>query len=257
MRDQRNTPLESARASSLYLAQASAPWASGAPSKDTLPPAEIYLDANATTPPLPEVMDEVARTMAGAYGNPSSAHWNGSKARALLEDARDDVVGLLAGALSESVVFTSGGTEGNNAVVSSVLAGAGTFITSKVEHASILEPTRSRPGSSASIRFLDVSAEGLVNPTEVAEAVSSAVGPVYLSVQWANSETGVVQPMAAIVAHARQARPDTFIHSDVAQAIGRVVIDLNATAVDVVTFSGHKLHGPQGTGSGCGPTGRR
>lgn len=207
----------------------------------------IDLDANATTRPLPEVVDEVARVMAGSYGNPSSPHWLGEQTRHLLERARDDVTTLLHGCLPEGIVFTSGGTEANNSVLRSAVAECQTLITSEVEHASILEVARSLAG--LKLILVGVSSNGLLDPDALAAAASSTVGPVCVSVQWANSETGVVQPMRDICAAVRNSRPDAFIHSDVAQAIGRVPIDMESASLDVVTFSGHKIHGPQGTGA--------
>ena len=211
--------------------------------------ANLYLDANATVAPLPEVADRVAATMRTVHGNPSSVHWLGAEARAVLERARDDVVSLVGGALPEGVVFTSGGTEGNNVILASLVATGRVLITSRVEHASILEPARRHASRASRAILLDVSQDGVVDPGAVADALASTETPVCLSLQWANSETGVIQPVAEIVAEARRVRPDVLIHSDIAQAIGRVSIDLDVVPVDVVTFSGHKLHGPQGTGA--------
>lgn len=219
---------------------------SPAESSAPLPNTDIYLDANATTPALPEVLDAVIRTMGAAYGNPSSAHWIGAKARAVLEQARDDVVSLVCGADPEGVVFTSGGTEGNNTLVSAVLSSGYHLLTTSVEHPSVLQPaSRAR----SAITLLEVSRDGLVHEQVLADALRASPGPVCLSVQWANSETGVIQPLASLFALARQIRPDVLVHSDIAQAIGRVRVDLREVSVDAATFSGHKLHGPQGTGA--------
>jgi len=211
----------------------------------------IYLDANASTRPLPEVVDLVAEIMRGGPANPSSAHWLGGDARAHLERARDGVTSLLQGTLPEGVVFTSGGTEGNNAVLASHAKDGvrGTLITTVVEHPSVIRPADRFARSGGNLITLPVSLDGRIDPGAVGAAVGGARGPVTLSVQWANSETGVTQPMADIVAEARRARQDVFIHSDVAQAIGRVALDLGSTPVDVVTFSGHKLHAPHGIGA--------
>jgi cysteine desulfurase len=220
--------------------------------------AGIYLDANATARPLSEVVALVASVMRDGYANPSSAHWLGSDARALIEQARDGVASLLRGTLPEGVVFTSGGTEGNNAVLSAFgrdVAGSGrdvdveTLVTTAFEHPSVLRPAEAFARAGGRLILVPMSPDGLVDASAVFAAVASARGPVTLSVQWANSETGVVQPMQDIVTAARCARPDVLMHSDVAQAFGRVVIDLDAVPLDVVTFSGHKLHAPQGIGA--------
>ena len=214
-------------------------------------PDGIYLDSNATTRPLEAVIGCVADAMRQIYANPSSAHWLGSMARSRLEQARDDVCQLVGGALPEGVIFTSGGTEGNNAILTSRGAGASQplLITSKVEHPSVLRPAAEFARRGGRVALLEVSPEGLINPSEVGRVARSASAPIVLSVQWAKGETGVVQPVREIAEEARCALHPVFFHSDVAQAIGRVSIDLDAADIDAATFSGHKLHGPQGTGA--------
>lgn len=211
----------------------------------------INLDANATTRPLEDVVDLVTSVMRNGGANPSSAHWLGGTARAILERARDGVASLLPDSFSEGVIFTSGGTEGNNAVL--IPAGRDalgmTLVTTVIEHPSVLRPAESFSRSGGAVVLLPVSWDGLVDPDALGRAVRNATGPVLVSIQWANSETGVVQPVVELVGQARRARPEAFVHSDVAQAIGRVSLNLGAADVDVVTFSGHKLHGPQGSGA--------
>lgn len=214
--------------------------------------AAIYLDHNATTRPLPEVVDLVARTMAETWANASSAHWLGGEARAVLEAARDGICELVRGAYPEGVRFTSGGTEANNTVL---LGGEPAsawrcVITSAVEHASVLRPAEALARRGGRLRVLPVGPDGLIDPDAVRRAAAEAPpGPLLLSVQWANSETGVIQPIADLVAALRSVRPDAFVHGDVAQAVGRMPVDLAATGVDAVAFSGHKVHGPHGTGA--------
>ncbi|MBV8095067.1 MAG: cysteine desulfurase [Acetobacteraceae bacterium] len=127
--------------------------------------------------------------------------------------------------------------------------GPATLITSKVEHPSVLRPAEAFERRGGRVIFLDVSREGLIKPHDVERVARSVSGPITLSVQWANSETGVLQPIPELVAAARSVRNAVFVHSDIAQAVGRVRIDLDGAAVDVATFSGHKLHGPPGTGA--------
>lgn len=210
----------------------------------------MYLDNNSTTPPLRAVTDAVLRTMKTASWNPSSAHSLGAGARALLEQARDGVCALLPGLLPEGVIFTSGGTEGNNLVIAHHAEDAGqwTLITSKVEHPSVLRPAEAFARRGGRVTFLEVSPSGKVNPDDAAQAARDAAGPVKVSIQWANSETGVIQPVGDVARAIKAVRPDALVHSDIAQAIGRVPVDLFAAGVDVATFSGHKLHGPQGSG---------
>jgi cysteine desulfurase len=124
-----------------------------------------------------------------------------------------------------------------------------TLVTTSVEHPSALRPADAFAKAGGLLIVVPTSSDGLVDAAAVVAAVESAQGPVILSLQWANGETGVVQPMQEIVTNARHARPDVLIHSDVAQAVGRVGIDLDAVPLDVMTFSGHKLHAPQGIGA--------
>lgn len=214
--------------------------------------APIYLDHNATTRSLPEVVDVVARTMTETWANPSSAHWLGGEARIALEKARDGICELVGGAMPEGVVFTSGGTEANNIVF---LGGDPVptwrcVITSRVEHASVLRPAEALGRRGCRLVVINVSDGGLLDPEALRHAAAAAPpGPLLVSVQWANSETGVIQPMAELVAAVRAARPDALIHSDAAQAVGRIRLDLSAVGVHAVSFSGNKLHGPHGTGA--------
>lgn len=212
---------------------------------------DIDLDANATTRPLDAVIALMAQVMRSGSANPSSAHWLGAAARSVLEQARDGVASLLPGILPEAVIFGSGGTEANNAVLAPACRDAAgwTLITTAVEHPSVLRPAEAFARAGGTVVLLPVSPDGLADIDALGRAVRRASGPVLVSVQWANSETGVIQPMGALVGEARRVRPDVFVHSDAAQAIGRVPVDLPSTGVDAVTFSGHKLHGPQGIGA--------
>jgi cysteine desulfurase len=214
--------------------------------------APLYLDHNATTAPLPEVVALVARTMTEVWANPSSAHWLGNEALRVLVNARDGVCELVGGADPEAVVFTSGGTEANNIVVlgGDTAARWRSVVTTRVEHTSILRPIHALALLGADTVFLGVDRNGLVAPEDLARAVASAPpGPLLVTFQAANSETGVVQPVARLSAIVRSMRPDAFIHCDAAQAIGRVPVDLGNMGVDAIAFSAHKFGGPQGVGA--------
>lgn len=226
-------------------------YSPSAATRSSVANAPIFLDANATTRPLAGVIDIVAAVMRDSYANPSSAHWLGDEARRVLEAARDDITALFPGTFPEGVIFTSGGTEGNNALLNHLGRSAAgmTLITTAVEHLSVLRPAKTFASAGGKCVILPVTPDGMVSPNAMRDAVGEACGDVLISVQLANSETGVIQPMRQLVAEARRARPDVFVHSDVAQAVGRVPIDLDALQVDVVTFSGHKIHGPQGIGA--------
>jgi cysteine desulfurase len=204
----------------------------------------IYLDANATTRPLPQVVSAVRDAMVDGPANPASVHHAGDRARRVLGKARDNVCLLIDGADPDGIVFTSGGTEGNNAVLRAAVAAAPeiTVITSTAEHASVMEP------ASIARRHVrvPVMADGRVDPAALVDALPEDDGRPLVSLAWVNSETGVIQPVEAIGEAVRAQRPDAIIHLDAAQAVGR--LPLHLASCDVLTFSGHKLHGPAGTG---------
>jgi cysteine desulfurase len=195
-----------------------------------------YLDWNATAPLRPEAR---AATVAAldVLGNPSSPHAEGRRARAVVEDAREQVAALV-GARPAEVVFTSGGTEANNAVLA---AGWDAVAVSGVEHASVLAPARA---SGARIIELPVRPNGMV---QLDAALPPGEGRALFSLQMANNETGVVQPVAQAAAAARA--QGYVVHSDAVQAVGRVPVDLRVLDVDCLTLSAHKIGGPKGIGA--------
>jgi cysteine desulfurase len=152
----------------------------------------IYLDHNATTRPLPDVVDIVVRTMTETWANPSSAHWLGAQARAKLESARDGVCELVGGTMPEGVIFTSCGTEANNIVLLGGDPGSAwrCVITSRVEHASVLRPAQALGRRGCRLIPLDVSGDGRLDPEALMRAAAAApLGPLLVTLQWANSET--------------------------------------------------------------------
>ena len=209
---------------------------------------EIYLDANATVRPLDSVVSAVATAMRDTWGNPSSAHRCGPVARRVLERARDATAALLTGIDPENVVLTSGGTEGSNAILASAARNDTTIVISTVEHPATRIPAERATEAGASLEVVPVDANGRADPADISRAVSRATTPeVLVSIQWANGETGVIQPIQDIVQAVRSARPDSFIHVDAAQSIGR--LPTPTEGISALTFSGHKLHAPQGTGA--------
>jgi len=205
----------------------------------------IYLDNNATTAMLPEVRSAMLAVMDAGALNPSSIHSRGDHARALLKEARRSVSQMLDSS-ERSVTFTSGATEANQLVLQNLLQGAfGGFrlVTTSTEHSSIREALPALRRAGVDVQIASVGQNGVVSLEEIEAAILP--GQTLVSVQWANNETGVLQPIEAIgeVCHRQRA----VLHSDAVQAVGKVPVDLNHAGL--LSMSGHKLHGPLGVGA--------
>lgn len=210
------------------------------------PPRRVYLDWNATTPPLPEVLDAMAEAARDAWGNPASVHAFGRTARARVEDARE-AVARLARCDPRDVVLTSGGTEANNLALRSAFAneGGGVLVTSRLEHPSITRVAEAleREGR-ARVRWLRVLADGTVDLDDLERALSDA-GARLVAVQAVNAETGVVQPVREVLALAHRARAP--VHVDAVQAFGR--LEDIAEEADTRSLAAHKMRGPKSIGA--------
>ena len=210
---------------------------------------EIYLDANATVRPLDCVVEAVTDAMRNSWGNPSSAHAAGVAARRVLERARDAASALLVGVDPEDVVLTSGGTESSNAILAAAGADA-TVVISSVEHSASSVPAEFAARRGAKVIVVPVGADGLADPEAFRRAAAQTrTAKLHVSLQWANGETGVIQPIADVARAVHESRPDAVLHVDAAQAVGRIPVSVPPTGGPMAfSFSGHKLHGPQGTG---------
>ena len=204
----------------------------------------IYLDNNATTPVLPEVFEAMRPYFSERFGNASSIHHHGQETRAAVENARDSVAELLGCSASE-IVFTSGGTEGDNLAISGLVAAGGQVITSSIEHHATLHACKHLEEAGCEVTVLPVDGRCLVDPADVKRALRP--NTKLISIIMANNETGVLQPVEDIAKIAAEA--GVLFHSDAVQAAGKVPIDVKRIGCHALTISGHKIHAPQGTGA--------
>lgn len=208
----------------------------------------IYLDYNASTPIDPRVAAVMRPLLDGPYANPSSLHPGGREARAIIERARGQVAGLL-GAGADEVVFTSGGSEANNAALLGTWfarpEGTDHLVTTAIEHPAILEPARFLERLGARVTLVPVDRFGRVDPDDVRRAITSRT--FLVSVMHANNEVGTIEPIAEIGAIARAA--GVLFHTDAAQSAGKIPTRVDELGVDLLSIAGHKLYAPKGIGA--------
>jgi cysteine desulfurase len=207
----------------------------------------IYLDNNATTQLDPAVIEEMLPFLTKYYGNPSSGYGFAATARKAINLARERLAALL-GCQATEIIFTSGGTESNNAVINSALqldVRGKRVVTSSVEHSAVLRPCQDLAKRGCDVTFLAVDSHGNLDVTEV----EAAIGPetAFVSIMWANNETGVIFPIEKIAEICRE--KGVLFHTDAVQATGKIPMRLCDSPINFLSLSAHKFHGPKGVGA--------
>ena len=208
---------------------------------------EIYFDNNATTKPLPEVREEVLKVMDSEFGNPSSVHSAGARARRHVAQAREELSELI-GSDTSMITFTGSGTESNNMAFYSCTRDKSNgcrILTTTVEHSSIQKMCNFLKLNGVEVIKLEVNPEGLIDLDELKEAIKETASLV--SVQWVNNETGVIQPVSEIGGICSEM--GVPFHTDAAQAVGKLEMNIREMPIDFFSLTGHKFHSPQGIGA--------
>lgn len=207
----------------------------------------VYLDNAATTKMSKRVIEEMIESFENIYGNPSSTHTLGQKAKAVVENARHIVAKNLKVEAKE-IVFTSGGAEGNNLVIKGFLKQnkdkGKHIITTKIEHSTVLKTFESLEKQGYDVTYIDVTKDGIIDVEKLKKAVRKDTALV--SVMFVNNETGVIQPIKEIGEFLKE--KEIFFHTDAVQAIGKFEIYPKELRIDALTVSSHKFYGPKGTG---------
>jgi cysteine desulfurase len=213
-------------------------------STNNAPGTRIYMDANATTPLLPEVVDAMRPYWIEQFGNASSIHQDGQQARTAVDRARETMAEFF-NCHDAEVVFNSGGTEGDNTALFGLLHPGDHFITTSIEHSAIIQAANKLANFGVQTTFVAPQPSGLIDPNDILRAIRPETR--LISVMLANNETGVLQPVAEIGKIA--ADTGVFFHIDAVQGAGKIKFDVRQFGCHLLSISGHKVHGPKGVGA--------
>lgn len=205
----------------------------------------IYFDHAATTPLDERVLEAMMPYLTESYGNANSAHQLGRTSKVAIEDARENIAKML-GAEPSEIIFTSGGTESDNAIIKGVVAGTGKkeIITSPIEHHAVLHPAESLEPHGITVTYLQPNKEGIITAQQVEEAISEETAIV--SLMHVNNEVGAINPIKEIADVCRE--KNVIFHSDTVQSIGKIPIKLKEIGLHALSVSAHKIYGPKGIG---------
>lgn len=207
---------------------------------------KVYLDNSASTKPYADVVMEVSRNMLEYYGNPSSIHSLGEKAKAKLTEYRETIANTL-GVKREEIIFTSGGSEGNNLILKGFVSQKDHIIISKIEHSSILNCALQLEQNGTEVTYLEVDNRGRIHIDNLLSSIKS--NTVLVSIMHVNNEIGTIQDLEAIGKAIKQHNDNIKFHVDAVQSYGKVPLNVENSKIDLLSISAHKIHGPKGIGA--------